>query len=195
MCNACDLPCTKVFLQRLDGIQDMFLEDIGVDAKCALLKHNLAPLACRRDIAMLAIIHRSVLDKGPAQFKQHIRAQDSLPFPRGLRQQHLRHNKQLHDPIGADSSHGLQRSLVGLIYPYNLMPQSVVDADSLSKFQKSLQNAVKNACLRDILHWETVLSTGARELTVSKLHFFFRLCSCVFTAALFVLIVHVQRLD
>ena len=55
-------------LQRLDRIQDRFLEELGLSAAEALLKHNLAPLSTRRDIAMLGLIHRTVLGCGPNTF-------------------------------------------------------------------------------------------------------------------------------
>ena len=40
-------------LQRLDNFQEHFLSELGISVKTALFVFNLAPLACRRDIAML----------------------------------------------------------------------------------------------------------------------------------------------
>ena len=36
------------------------------------MKYSLAPLLARRDIAMLGLIHRTVLGFGPKQFKLYI---------------------------------------------------------------------------------------------------------------------------
>ena len=59
---------TPAFLSRLDGDQCNFLHDIGVDETVALIEFHLAPLSARRDLALLGMIHRTMLDKGPAQF-------------------------------------------------------------------------------------------------------------------------------
>ena len=46
----------------------VFLRDVSVDDVTALINFHLAPLSTRRDIAMLGLIHRTVLSKGPKQF-------------------------------------------------------------------------------------------------------------------------------
>ena len=56
---------TRAVLRRLDAVQRNFLHDIGVDEVTALLHFHLAPLNTRRDIALLGVIHRAVLGKGP----------------------------------------------------------------------------------------------------------------------------------
>ena len=48
-------------LVRLDSTQDRFLKEIGISAYDALFSFNLAPLASRRDMAMLGLIHRSTI--------------------------------------------------------------------------------------------------------------------------------------
>jgi len=57
-------------LQKLDNVQRKFLKNIGVDEATALHVFNLAPLEVRRDIAMLGLIHRTVLRKGPSHFRK-----------------------------------------------------------------------------------------------------------------------------
>ena len=57
-------------LKQMDRVQASFLEDVGIDAINALLVVNLAPLSLRRDIAMLGLIHRTMLGQGPEHFKQ-----------------------------------------------------------------------------------------------------------------------------
>lgn len=63
---------TRDILGRLDRIQSKFLEDAGIDEAAALMNFNLAPLRTRRDIAMMGVIHRRVLGKGPEHFKTHL---------------------------------------------------------------------------------------------------------------------------
>ena len=56
---------TRVVLGRLDAVQSRFLHDVGVNEVDALVHFRLAPLSARRDMAMLGLIHRTVLGKGP----------------------------------------------------------------------------------------------------------------------------------
>ena len=57
-------------INKIDRVQESFLEDAGIDAINALLIFNLAPLCLRRDIALLGLIHRTMLGQGPEHFKQ-----------------------------------------------------------------------------------------------------------------------------
>ncbi len=52
---------TRAVLCRLDAVQTRFLKDIGVDEVTALLGFHLAPLSALRDMALLVLIHRTVL--------------------------------------------------------------------------------------------------------------------------------------
>jgi len=67
---------TRTVLNRLDDVQRHFLKDVGVDEVSALIEFHLAPLAVRRDVAMLGVIHRTVLGKGPPQFSDFSNAWD-----------------------------------------------------------------------------------------------------------------------
>ena len=67
ICNACDTA-----LSPLDKLQNNFLAELGVSCQDALMHFNLAPLQCRRDIAMLGLVHRCVLGKLPAHFKNSL---------------------------------------------------------------------------------------------------------------------------
>ena len=106
-------------LRRLDAVQDKFLKDVGVDLVTALADFNLAPLAVRRDIAMLGVIHRTVLGKGPRQFARHFRRQGS---------------SLLHDPRNDNKSPLIRRSALGLVAVYNLLPQNILAARSVHIF-------------------------------------------------------------
>ena len=61
---------TDTVLAALDKVQDKLLQVVGCTEVEALLNWNLAPLAMRRDIAMLGLIHRTVTGRGPSHFKK-----------------------------------------------------------------------------------------------------------------------------
>ena len=77
----------KTTLAGIDAVQRRFLRECGLSDEDALLHFNLAPLETRRDIAMLGLIHRSVLGCGPRHF-----ANMFLPSPPSVSQ---KHDKQL----------------------------------------------------------------------------------------------------
>ena len=104
-------------LGRLDSVQDRFLREAGIDDITALMKFNLAPLATRRDIAMLGLIHRTVLKKGPLHFRDQFQRETSPPP--GVTRHHCRH---LVDPRLSHQGRVIGRSALGLAAVYNLLP-------------------------------------------------------------------------
>ena len=58
-------------LDELDSVHRRFLHQVGLDDRTALLHFNLAPLSTRRDLALLAVIHRTVLGHGPPHFRDY----------------------------------------------------------------------------------------------------------------------------
>ena len=135
---------TRVFLRRLDAIQSGFLKDIGIDDVTALIDFHLAPLCTRRDMAMLGVIHRTVLGKGPPQFQRHFK-------------QHA-HDSTLLDPRRGSKSPLIKRSALGLVAVYNLLPASNRAAKSVPAFQKSLQEIVIKYAKSGYPQWSDVLS-------------------------------------
>ena len=61
--------CIETFGQRSGEIPNL-VKDARVSVEDALFHFSLAPLSIRRDIAMLGLIHRTVLGKGPQHFQQ-----------------------------------------------------------------------------------------------------------------------------
>jgi hypothetical protein len=153
-------------LSPVDRVQDSFLSELGCSAVDAILRHNLAPLSTRRDIAMLGLLHRITIGSAPPQFSELVfPSRSSSSAPRYWRHRHGRHDRQLHDPIDGTQSNMMQRSLFGLIYTYNMLPQPVIDAKSVSSFQKLLQNAVKSAARREHVSWKVLLRSGVRDMS------------------------------
>ena len=137
------------------------------------MQHSLAPLRCRRDIAMLGLLHRIMKGWAPTCFNEFIIASSGPSFPRGLRAPHLRYNRKIHDPSDGTESRLMSRSIFGLIYAYNCLPQVVVDSCSISIFQRHLQRAFINAADSCIINWQKLFTSGIRELTVVKFHSLF----------------------
>ena len=92
---------TRAILCRLDAVQTRFLKDIGVDEVTALNNFHLAPLTTRRDIAMLGLIHRTAMGKGPAQFKEFFKRSPN--------------STALHDPRNDSNAPITRRSALGLV--------------------------------------------------------------------------------
>ena len=109
----------------------------------ALVDFHLAPLAVRRDIAMLGLIHRTVLGKGPAQFAEHFQGQSHhvVRDPR----------KDFKNPL-------IKRSALGLVAIYNMLPQSTRAARTVKLFQRSVQAIISNASENGHPKWHELLS-------------------------------------
>ena len=88
--------------EPLDKLQATFLREVGLTPLEALKKYNLAPLETRRDIALLGVVHRTVLGEGPPQFRRWFFAAEGVSHEYNTRRQEARrkHGKQLHDLLG-----------------------------------------------------------------------------------------------
>lgn len=54
---------------KIDMVQSRFLDSLGVSRDRSFLQHKLAPLKCRRQIAILGVIHRACFGGGAKQSK------------------------------------------------------------------------------------------------------------------------------
>ena len=113
------------------GAERRFLRECGLSDEEALLHYNLAPLETRRDIAMLGLIHRSVLGCGP----RHL-ANMFLPSLPSVSQ---KHDKQLLSHRSPRHLQILSRSALGLVDVCNLFPAQVVGQKSVASMQHELQ--------------------------------------------------------
>jgi hypothetical protein len=135
--------CKRQVLKRLDHVQEKFLQDAGIDEAAALMHFNLAPLATRRDIAILGSIHRTVLQKGPPHFRQHFRFEGS---------------RKLEDPRCTIGGQLIARSALGLIAVYNLLPQNLKEITQVESFQTGLQMLLKQRLEGGCADWKDTLS-------------------------------------
>ena len=98
----------------------------------AISDYRLAPLNSRRDMAMLGLIHRTVIGEGPDQFKKYFVRESESRHPDG-RENQRRHDKQLISYRKGKFLDIMATSALGLIDVYNLLPQATVDADTVPK--------------------------------------------------------------
>ena len=108
-------------LDHLDRIQRRFLREIGVSELEALMEFNLAPLSSRRDMAMMGLIHRTVLRQGPESFGQFFRLSTQPRSCHRTRAATRRHSRQLQDIRSGGFLEIERRSALGLASVYNLL--------------------------------------------------------------------------
>ena len=135
---------TSTLLSRLDRIQTNFITQVGITEIEAMRDYRLAPLTSRRDMAMLAVIHRAVLGLGPDHFRDYFKPDLELRNPGG-REQMRRHNLQLQTFRRGKYLQIVGNSMFGLVDVYNLLPARVVAADTVKEFQKRLQSDLIHA--------------------------------------------------
>ena len=151
-------------LERLDRVQKRFCKEVGLDPGDALWYFNLAPLQTRRDVALLGLVHRTVLGLSPPQFSHWFFAAPDAGHSYRTRLQAARHTRQLYDYLQGDHTELLRRSLLGLPRVYNSLPQETVDQRTVSGFQRKLQEQVKGKLQRGEENWENCLNLRAPSL-------------------------------
>ena len=102
-------------LLPLDRVLSSFLRKVGISEIDAMVHFKLAPLASRRDIAVLGVIHRAVLGEGPPQLRDLFQL-DRSALRRSAR--HTRHGRQLALDM-------IMKSVLGLCHVYNLLPANI----------------------------------------------------------------------
>ena len=88
---------TTALLDVLDRVQTTFLRRLGLTEEEALERYSLAPLGTRRDVAMLGVVHRTVLGDGPPQFRKWFFPAAAPNHAYHTRTQAKKHEKHLHD--------------------------------------------------------------------------------------------------
>ena len=154
--NGATFHASDYLLQKLDNTQRNFLEEIGIDEGKAFVDFNFAPPSLRRNIGVLGLLHKRVLGKCHPIF------QKLLPFHAdvfgSLRPNE--HNKQLYGHVlDVHFQHALHsRSIFGMVYVYNALPQHVVDETSVSAFQRCLTLLARSACKDGSAAWSQMFS-------------------------------------
>ena len=129
-------------LSEIDRLQTRFLRDIGISELEGLMVFNLAPLATRRHIALLGVIHRCVLEKGPPHFQSFFPRVEVHSYYQTRISEHF-HGRRIAEFQATHQPELFRRSLFGAAPIYNILPPWVVFAGSVSVFQKRLQRLVR----------------------------------------------------
>ena len=121
---------------------------------------NLAPLGARRDIAMLGVIHRAALRKGPEQFHKFFApARRSTDTTRTrLEERRREHGRQLLEYRVGTHLNVVRRSALGLVTVYNLLPATVVHLEDVKDFQRALQELLKERATEGCEDWAQTFS-------------------------------------
>ena len=149
---------TETALAPLDKVQHRFFQVLGCSNLEALMVFNLAPLAARRDVAMLGLLHRTVLGKGPAHFRRFFRLAATTEKAHCTRQATKRHPRQLQETRQGAFQELLRRSVLGLVSVYNLFPAELVLTETVPAFQAQLQALLKKRATAGCEDWAETLS-------------------------------------
>jgi hypothetical protein len=148
-------------LSALDKIQERVLDVVGASECDALLFMNLAPLHMRRDIAMLGVIHCSILGRGPSHFSRFSKRDHTVASRHslGIVEYSEGDITDFMYPSSAGPAEYIQRSALGLGKIYNMLPAAVVESSStVSVFQGKLQDFAKDCCAGGFLNWQQLFS-------------------------------------
>ena len=148
---------TDGVLAEFDKVQNRFLRAAGLTEEDALLKYNLAPLQARRDMALLGLIHRTVLGNGAPQFQKWF-SRSTKPEQPDTRGKRAGHEKQLHDHLGFGHSELLRRSPLSLVRVCNKLGKEVVESTIVSTFQSKLQGVLKKSVREGNDKWKNCLN-------------------------------------
>ena len=141
-------------LRQLDELQATFLDTVGLSSTDALLKHNLAPLQMRRDIAMLGVLYKVAHQTAPAPIQTLFSLQPATLERYGFPCPGLKHKFQILDPVAFDHPVMIKRSIFGLIRIFNHLAEDTVAVRDVKLFQKALQLRAKAAARNGCPHWE-----------------------------------------
>ena len=150
--------CEATTLDQLDRVQKRFLRAVGLTAEEALVQYKLAPLQARRDMAMLGLVHRTVLGHGPEHFNKLFFTAGGPTHSYNTNYQAGKHSKQLYDYLDGSHTELLRRSALGLTRTYNQLPQATVDTQTVRAFQRSLQEGLTRLATERAENWEASLN-------------------------------------
>ena len=167
-CGNCS--CCSIFtvLDKIDAEQRHFLSEIGLSELDALKNFSLAPLATRRDIALLGLIHRSARFDGPPHYQTLFPRMSPSQNVRETCTRACRHQLQIEERFVFNSTDVIQRSAFGLVKTYNALPVKAVAA-SVKALQRQVQHAVLRFAEREpTLSWSSLLRSATHQMSVAS---------------------------
>ena len=156
-------------LNRIDRVQRKFLRELSFSEVAALNDYRLAPLESRRDMAMLIARHKVTLGIAPAQLMALFPEKPAVPSGTSAHpfdRQRLRHWRAPHDRQLHTEANFL-RSLFGLAFCYNRLPQHVAAAKTVKEFQRQLQYRLRKGANSGLPNWQLLYSNLWRRMPVT----------------------------
>ena len=158
---------SKTILDSIDKIQSKFLKFEGISEIEGFVHFNIAPLALRRKIAILGLLHRCARLEAPKQLCDL--------FPRiqvRERANNTRFSFKPDDVLLMDRTDGmnstlLNRSIFGMVRFYNRLPKAVKATKLVSTFQGKLQDAAIGLCKKG-MDIDDVISLKWLEFPLKK---------------------------
>ena len=138
-------------LDKIDAVQNKFVHELGLSTAQAFLDYNFPPPKLRRNIGVLGLLHKRVIGKCHPSFEVLLPWRSSyFSEPRGFG-----HDKQLYGHNIEVTHHQAiyNRSIFAMTDIYNNLPQYVVDAFSVSDFQKQVTQIARKRCEDGNAEW------------------------------------------
>ena len=132
----------------------------------ALLSLRLAPLGARKDMALLDLIHRTILGKGPPQFRRFFKLdeQANLTGRHRLQVKELEADWSDFALPGSRPAAYIEHSMFGLVQVYNLLPAAIVEASpDVSSFQTGLQEVMRARASEGVPGWQYTFSPRSKR--------------------------------
>ena len=143
----------QTHLESLNALQRNFVSELGLSEAEAFLVHKLAPLALRRDIAALGLLHKIQLGEAHPDFNGFFQQRvDAAPV--ATRHGSRRHGRQFAEIHG--NRYYFNQSLFGLTKVYNVLPEYVVAGACVSASQSALTKDARIACQTGRPDWITM---------------------------------------
>ena len=150
---------TNTALAPLDKVQETLCRELELSKEDAFLLHNLAPLALRRDVAMLGLLHKCNLGNAHPRLQELFpRAPPKEAAYYSTRHSERRHSKQLLERCTGRFLELTRRSAFGLVRVYNFLPEDTVNAETVTGFQSALTELARAACGKGHDDWEKLFS-------------------------------------
>ena len=121
-------------------------------------QHKMLPLLTRRHIAMMGLLYK--IANGQAHQEFHAIFPAASPPLRSSSRIRTHHSKQLLDRCSGGHQAIMARSVFGLVRLWNILPQKVVDAPTVSQFQSQLSKCAMHLCKCDVDEWFACFSPG-----------------------------------
>ena len=175
----------KGFLNRLDDVQSKFFAFLKITPEEAFLKHNMAPLAMRRDMAMLGLLFRIARKEAPAPF-QTLFIKSGKPTEEEKQNmlwkiiQHKSHRMKRrigNHELTLDESYMItnnreKNSLWGLVRVFNCIPIGIIERETkVQRFQTKLNDFAKEQANKNRENWQYVFSPRHDTFRKNSLYF------------------------